>query len=287
MKTLIITPFLNEETVIRALIDSVISQQKGVDKWVLVDDGSTDKSAEIINEYLQEHPWISLLQLDHKKQKRSIGAKIINAFNKGLETVKLVEFDIIMKIDADLILPTNYVLEISNQFETNSRLGLCGGVCGLIENDRIVLESKTNLDHVRGALKAYRRECFIEIEGLVNKMGWDSVDEYKIRYANWEVKVLPELMVAHLKETNIKTGHARASFKNGIMLYTIRFDIPLLMTNVLKRLLWKPYIIQGIAIFVGYFYAFLTREERIVTTRLGKFIRNYRYGKIKEKFFKL
>tara|TARA_B110000902_G_C14131848_1_gene522306 strand:- start:47 stop:910 length:864 start_codon:yes stop_codon:yes gene_type:complete len=286
MKTLIISPFLNEESVIKDLIESVIKQDKLVSKWILVDDGSTDKSVLIIKEYLKKFSWISLIQLDHKKQKRSIGAKIINAFNKGLETVNIEEFDIIMKIDADLILPTNYVSEVSRQFKNHPKLGLCGGVCGLIENSKIVLERKTNLDHVRGALKAYRRECFIEIEGLVNKMGWDSVDEYKIRYTNWEVKVLPNLMVAHLKETNIKTGHARASFKNGIMLYTIRFDIPLLMTNVLKRLLWKPYIIQGIAIFTGYFYAFFTNEEKIITKDLGKFIRYYRYTKIKEMFFK-
>lgn len=286
MKTLIITPFLNEEAVIRDLINSVISQDKQVSKWVLVDDGSTDKSAEIIEEYLPENPWICIVKLDHKNKKRSIGAKIINAFNNGLESVRLKDYQVIMKIDADLILPKNYIYEITSQFEKNPRLGLCGGVCGLVKNEQVILESKTNLDHVRGALKAYRRECFIEIGGLVNKMGWDSIDEYKIRYSNWDIKVLPDLMVVHLKETNIKTGHTRASFKNGIMLYTIRVDFPLLMTNVLKRLLWKPYIIQGLAVYYGYFFALITGEEKIVSKNLGKFIRRYRYSKIKEKLFK-
>ena len=283
MKTIIITPFLNEEEVIGDLIKSVISQQLKPAKWVLVDDGSSDNSLQIIQELAKDQDWISVLQLDHKTKKRSIGAKIINAFNSGLETISIDDYDIIMKLDADLILPENYIKEIAQQFTNNPSIGLCGGVCGLVEQGEIKLERKTNLDHVRGALKAYRKDCFKQIGGLVNRMGWDSVDEYKARYHKWEVKVLPNLMVAHLKETNIKTGHARASFKNGIMLYTIRFDIPLLMTNVLKRLLWKPYIIQGLAILWGYCYAFLNREEKIIDKKLGKFIRRYRYSKIVEK----
>ncbi len=285
MKTLIITPFLNEDAVLRELIESFIAQSNPITRWVLVDDGSTDKSVEIIKEYLEKYDWIRLVQLNHN-QKRSIGAKIINAFNSGLATENPADYNIIMKIDADLVLPSNYVQEITKEFEENPRLGLCGGVCGLVVDGEIKLEQKTNLDHVRGALKAYRLDCFKEIGGLVNKMGWDSVDEYKTRFANWEVKVLPNLMVAHLKETNIKTGHAKASFKNGIMLYTIRFDFPLLMTNVLKRLFWKPYIIQGLAIFAGYFYALFTREERIINPQLGTFIRSYRYSKIMERFLK-
>ncbi len=283
MKTVLITPFLNEETVIGDLIKSVIAQELQPAKWVLVDDGSSDNSVNIIKKITKDKDWISLVQLDHKSQKRSIGAKIINAFNSGLATISINDYDIIMKLDADLILPENYIKEITRQFTKNPSIGLCGGVCGLVEKGEIKLERKTNLDHVRGALKAYRRECFQEIGGLVNRMGWDSVDEYKTRYKNWEVKVLPDLMVTHLKETNIKTGYTRASFKNGIMLYTIRFDFPLLMTNVLKRFLWKPYIIQGLAILFGYCYAFLFREEKIIDKKLGKFIRKYRYSKIVEK----
>lgn len=283
MKTVLITPFLNEETVIGDLIKSVIAQELQPAKWVLVDDGSSDNSVNIIKKITKDQDWISLVQLDHKSQKRSIGAKIINAFNSGLATISINDYDIIMKLDADLILPENYIKEITRQFTKNPSIGLCGGVCGLVEKGEIKLERKTNLDHVRGALKAYRRECFQEIGGLVNRMGWDSVDEYKTRYKNWEVKVLPDLMVTHLKETNIKTGYTRASFKNGIMLYTIRFDFPLLMTNVLKRFLWKPYIIQGLAILFGYCYAFLFREEKIIDKKLGKFIRKYRYSKIVEK----
>lgn len=284
MKVVIITPFLNEEAVIDHLIKSMISQEVQPTRWVLVDDGSKDNSVNIINGYTKDYDWISLVKLDHKSQKRSIGAKIINAFNKGLETISVDDYDVIMKIDADLILPKNYISEITHQFTKNEKIGLCGGVCGLVEAGEVKLESKTNLDHVRGALKAYRKECFKDINGLVNRMGWDSVDEYKTRHVGWEVKVLPDLMVSHLKETNIKTGHAKASFKNGIMLYTIRFDVPLLMTNVLKRLLWKPYIIQGLAIFWGYCYALLSQEERIVDKKLGKFIREYRYKKISERF---
>ena len=157
------------------------------------------------------------------------------------------------------------------------------GCMWLIKQGEVKLESKTNLDHVRGALKAYRKDCFKQIGGLVNRMGWDSVDEYKARYHNWKVKVIPDLMVAHLKETNIKTGHTRASFKMDYALYD-SFRHPTFNDKCLKRLLWKPYIIQGIAILCGYFYAFLFREEKIIDKKLGRFIRKYRYSKIIARF---
>ena len=101
MKTIIITPFLNEEAVIGDLIKSVISQQLKPAKWVLVDDGSSDKSIQIIQELAKDYNWISVLQLDHKTKKRSIGAKIINAFNSGLGTVSMDDYDIIMKLDGE------------------------------------------------------------------------------------------------------------------------------------------------------------------------------------------
>ena len=130
MKVVIITPFLNEEAAIDHLIKSMISQEVQPTRWVLVDDGSKDNSVNIINGYTKDYDWISLVKLDHKSQKRSIGAKIINAFNKGLETISVDDYDVIMKIDADLILPKNYISEITHQFTTNEKIGLCGGVCG-------------------------------------------------------------------------------------------------------------------------------------------------------------
>ena len=284
MKVVVITPFLNEEKVLGDLIKSMISQNLKPNRWILVNDGSTDNSENIIKKISSNLNWITLVNLDTKKEKRNIGGKIINAFNEGLKVISIDNYDIIMKLDADLILPKNYIKKICEEFINHPSIGICGGICFVKNNNKFKIEYKSNLDHVRGALKAYRKECFIQIGGLINKMGWDSIDEYKARFYNWEVSVIKDLIVHHLKETNVKTGHIRASFKNGVMLYTIRFDIPLLMTNVIKRSFWKPYIIQGGAIFLGYLYALLTREKKIVDKKLGSYIRQYRYNKIVKRF---
>jgi len=282
MKTLIITPFLNEELILKKSIESILNLEVKPEKWILVNDGSTDNSLQIAEDLCQNIDWISIITLDTQNIKRNIGSKIISAFNKGLETVDHNDYEIIMKLDADVILPTNYLKEIIRAFKSDDRIGICGGVC--ILKDSLVREKVANTDHLRGPIKAYRLKCFNQIEGLMEKMGWDSIDEYKAMYLNWKVKVIENLTVVHLKPTNVKIGFGRAGFKNGIMLYTIRFDIPLLMTNVLKRLLWKPYIIQGLGVLYGYCYAFLSREEKIIDKKLGKFIRKYRYSKIAARF---
>jgi len=118
----------------------------------------------------------------------------------------------------------------------------------------------------------------------MENMGWDSVDEYKARFLNWKVKVIPDLKAIHLRKTNSEISFTKAGFKNGKMLYKIRARFIVMMTNAVKRLFWKPYLIQGLALFYGFMYALVTREKKIVDVKLGKYIRSYRYKKILEKF---
>ncbi|MAZ58124.1 MAG: glycosyl transferase family 2 [Flavobacteriales bacterium] len=283
MKTLIITPACNEEKHLAALIDSMSNQSILPSCWLIVDDGSTDSTSNVIKQSTIKYSWIKYLRKE-KTGTRSPGKSVMETFYFGFNHINNREYDVIFKLDADLVLPPNYIETIINEFQKNTKIGMVGGVCVIESNGQHILETETNLDHIRGALKAYRKECFQEIGGLVQKMGWDTVDEHYARFKGWKVSVLTDLEVLHQRSTHQEYGFLKAAFRNGKMLYSIRMDIFLVIANSIKKVFKFPYLLLGLFMCLGYVYAFLTRYERIVNKDLGKFIRKYRYKKIVQRF---
>ena len=282
MKILIITPACNEEKHLPALIDSVLSQSYLPVEWIIVDDGSKDNTSNVIQHATMRHDWIKYLRKENANV-RAPGKNVMEAFYFGFNNRDAVMYDVVIKLDADLVLPVNYLEVIIQKFKTNPQIGICGGVCVVQNGSKYTIEQETNLDHVRGAIKAYRRECFDAIDGLLKHMGWDTVDEHSARFHGWLVSVLPELQVIHQRSTHQEYGFIKAAFRNGKMLYSIRMDIFLLFGNCIKKSLKQPYLILGIAMFIGYVSAFFTRYEKIVGKDLGRFIRKYRYEQILKK----
>ena len=262
MKVLIITPACNEENHLPQLIQSVINQSVVPIKWIIVDDGSIDNTSNVIQNAAVKHSWIQYLRKE-KQGKRSPGKSVMETFYYGLNNSQVLDYDIIMKLDADLVLPANYLSSIIDQFQQDAKIGMCGGVCVIDSGSNYVLEKETNLDHIRGAIKAYRKECFHDINGLLKSMGWDTVDEHSSRFNGWKIVVLKDLHVLHQRSTHKEYGVIKASFRNGIMLYTIRMDLLLLCGNCIKKVFKYPYIILAKAMFWGYIYAFFSREKAI------------------------
>lgn len=283
MKILIITPACNEEKYLSELIDSMIGQSVLPSCWLIVDDGSIDNTSNVIKQSTIKYSWIKYFRKE-KKGARSPGKSVMETFYFGLNQVNHVEYDVILKLDADLVLPPHYLKTIVNEFQKKPKTGMVGGVCVIKVNGKHILETETNLDHIRGALKSYRQECFQDIGGLVQKMGWDTVDEHHARFRGWEVSVLKDLEVLHQRSTHQEYGFLKAAFRNGKMLYSIRMDIFLLIGNSIKKSFKFPFLVLGILMFFGYVFAFITRYEKIVNKDLGKFIRKYRYKKILQRF---
>ncbi len=279
MKTLIITPAYNEEKFLQSTIDSVLNQNLLPVEWIIVDDQSTDKTSNLVKEASKKHKWISYLKKE-KKDNTGPGKAVMEAFYFGYDNKRVDDFDVVMKLDADIILPKNYISEIIKRMEDDKKIGICGGIC--LTNG--MEESITNLDHVRGAIKCYRKKCFLEIGGLLKSMGWDTVDEHSARFFNWSVEVFTDLKVHHQRKTNFKFGYIKAGYINGKMLYSIRMDFLLMLTNVMKWSLRFPYIISALFLFLGYIKSMIFFEKKIVSKELGVFIRKYRYKKIREKF---
>jgi len=282
MKIYCVIPTYNEEVFIAQTLNSLVQQTVVPDEIVVVNDNSTDKTSEIIADFEKKHKNISQV-FNESENKHLPGSKVIRAFNKGFETLD-DSFDIIVKLDADLILPTNYFERIIETFKKNNRIGMVGGFAYIKKNNEWILESLTDKDHIRGAFKAYRKECFIEIGGLKPAMGWDTVDELLCRFYNWKIITLDDLKVKHLKPTGA-TYDKSARYKQGEAFYTLGYGFWITAVAGLKLALRKQKPLLFIDYLQGFFKAKNNKTKLLVTAEQAKFIQNYRWKKMREKVF--
>ncbi|WP_396151631.1 glycosyltransferase [Flavobacterium sp.] len=280
MKYYIIIPTYNEEKFISLTLQSLVEQTVLPSKVVVVNDGSTDKTAEIIQLFTEKHSFITLVN----KTSQAIhlpGSKVIQAFNKGLETID-DNYDFIVKADADLIFPPHYFETISNHFQSDNQIGMAGGFCYIKKNGEWILENLTNKDHIRGAIKAYRKDTFNQIGGLKPEMGWDTVDELLCKFYNWKVVTDNSLRVKHLKPTGANYNQA-ARFKQGEAFYSLGYGFWITAIASLKLALLKKKPFLYFDYIQGFWKAKSAKKPLLVTSEQAKFIRNYRWKKIKEK----
>jgi glycosyltransferase involved in cell wall biosynthesis len=279
----IVIPAHNEEAFITLTLDSLISQTLLPKKVVVVNDNSTDKTAEIVLAFAKKHTFITLVN----KTSSAVhlpGSKVIQAFHKGFETLD-DNYDVIVKLDADLILPNNYFEVIMQHFEKDATIGMAGGFAYIEKNGEWILENLTDKDHIRGAFKAYRKECFKQIGNLKPAMGWDTVDELLSKFYNWTVVTDASLIVKHLKPTGANYNKT-ARYKQGEAFYTLGYGFMITAIASAKLAMLKKKPLLFIDYVKGFWKAKATKTPLLVTSEQAKFIRNYRLRKMKEKLFK-
>lgn len=280
MNFYLIIPAYNEEVYLSKTLQSLAEQTLLPKKIIVVNDSSTDDTQLIINKYGSEYNFIKGVYQSSDKS-HIPGSKHIKAFYKGFENIDN-EFDIICKFDADLIFPKNYLEKIASIFNSDPSIGMAGGFC-YIENDgEWILENLTNKDHIRGALKAYRKSCFEEIGGLKLAMGWDTVDELLAQYHGWKVKTDTTLHVKHLKPTG-KVYTKAARYKQGEAFYKMRYGFWLTLIASAKLAVKKKSFAYFLDCLKGYSKAKRAKMEYIVSKEEGKFIRNLRWRNIRKK----
>ncbi len=154
MNYYVITPAKNEEKYIASTLDAMIHQTLKPLKWIIVDDGSTDRTIEIIEAYRKEHPWIEVVSMDTKQEKKLYGSKVIRAFNRGYQLIADTAYGFIVKLDADLSFPPNYFEAISTAFEKDKQLGICSGY--VVYTEKEVAERMKRNTYVPGPIKSVR-----------------------------------------------------------------------------------------------------------------------------------
>jgi len=279
MNFYIIIPAHNEEAFLAQTLQSLTTQTLLPKKIVVVNDHSTDGTQLIIDSFSAKFPFITSITIS-SEEKHQPGSKIIKAFYKGLELID-ESYDILCKFDADLIFPNNYLERISEIFQNNTRCGLAGGFCYIEKDGEWVLENLTNKDHIRGALKAYRKQCFQDMGGLKESMGWDTVDELLAQYHGWEIKTDESLHVKHLKPTGATYSKA-SKYKQGEAFKKMRYGFLLALIATAKLAVKKRSLTFFFNTITGFIKA---KNEFIVTKEEGKFIRKLRWRNIKKKLF--
>ncbi|MFN4761630.1 glycosyltransferase [Gillisia sp. Q332] len=282
MKLYIVIPAYNEAEFIGKTLLSLVAQTWLPDRIVVVNDQSTDSTEKIILDFAEKHDFISLVNTTSEGE-HSPGGKVIRTFNQGYKILD-EDYDIICKFDADLVFPENYLESIIKIFEADPSTGMAGGCCSILKNGNWVLENLTDKDHIRGALKAYRKECFLEIGKLQPSMGWDTADELLAQFHGWKIKTDPELRVKHLKPTGASYNSA-SKYKQGEAFYRLRYGFFITLIASAKL----AYLKKNFSLFndylSGYFKAKKEKQPFLVSEEEGRFIRNLRWQKMRRKIF--
>ena len=282
MKIGIVIPAHNEEFYIVRCIESFISQTVRPDKLIVVNDNSTDATAETVSRYVVDHPWIHLMHFKSGAAHQP-GTKVVNAFKYGYEQLA-GKYDLVGKFDADIILPSDYLQNLLEEFKKNPRLGLCSGLLYIKKGDRWEYEAISDKTHVRGPIKLYSEQCLSAMNGIRPGLGWDTADEILAQFYGYETKTLSELKVKHLRPTG-STYLTSTSQKQGQAHYNLRYSFTLAFLAALKMASikgsWSVFT-QSLRGFIG---ARKSNLPPIVSPEEGKFIRKFRWKNIRKSLF--
>jgi biofilm PGA synthesis N-glycosyltransferase PgaC len=278
----LITPARNEEKLIEKVIQSVTSQTVAPTKWVIVNDGSTDATAQIVSQYLGKYKWMELVNLSPHRD-RSFAAKV-NAFNAGTEKIKGLDFKVIGNLDSDVSFDADYIEFLLGKFEEDPRLGVAGTIFRE-EGYNSATDSFEGQNHVAGGCQLFRRPCYEQIGGYVpNRAGGiDWIAVTTARMMGWETRSFREKYFFHYRSLGTAERSLLAStFSYGEKDYYLGGHPLWELFRVAYRITKKPYLLGGIALFAGYVSAFLRRMERPVSNDLMRFHRQEQMRKLRK-----
>lgn len=276
---ILITPVKDEEKNLPNLIQSVIEQTIKPALWVIVDDGSTDKSPEIIRDAQKKYNWIQSIRLG--KSNRDNRIHISQILKKGFEIAinycleNSIYFDYLCNVDGDMILGNSFFEDLLKEFEKNPKLGIaCGGY--QINDGYKTFDPKVREDMISGGEIMYRRKCFENIGGISTSSLNDSIIMVKAKLNGWEVKRFEKIKAIQTRETGSAEGLWKGYKINGFFNYYQNYNPLIAVAKGLKFCLFKkPYYI-GVAYLLGYFDGLLHRKEQINDEEVRKYFYWYK-----------
>lgn len=271
-------PAKNESEFIARCLNSIITQSCLPTKLIIVDDSSTDNTKLIAEEYSKKYTWMRVLQKSSPPEIRSGGSKVVETFNHGFAFIHDDEWEFIVKLDADLELPTNYFESIINTFASDEKIGITGGMIYNKVGSEFIKEGTINY-HVRGAFKAYRKACFQDIGGLKPIWGWDGIDEMGAIYNGWTTKVL-EIMVKHYRITSSAYDPKTHAFMSGYEAYRIRMNFILFLARAVHKLFARPYLLYSYYFMKGFLHAIVLKPDRIIDKDFASFITKFHFKRV-------
>src|SRR5207249_4406098 len=263
-------------------LDSVVAQTLLPERWVIVDDGSTDRTAEIVDSYEKQYPWIELIRRPRRPD-RSFAGKVY-AFNLGFDRVASLTFEVLGNLDADLSFEQDYLEFLMRKFSEDPKLGVAGTPFtenGGYDSTRDSFEGE---NHVAGGCQLFRRRCFEEIGGYISNRagGIDWIAVTTARMKGWKTRSFPEKRFHHYRTLGTaERGAAAALFSYGEKDYYLGNSPVWELFRVCYRLTKRPFLTAGISLLSGYCWAALRRTKRPVSRELMRFHRREQMKKLK------
>lgn len=273
---LIVTPCRDEAAYARRTLDSMVAQTLRPTRWVIVDDGSSDETPQILAEYARKHPWIEVVRREDRGR-RSVGPGVIDAFYAGYERSSPERYELVCKLDLDLELPPRYFELLVERMRAEPRIGTCSGKPYFTARDQLVSEGCGDEMSV-GMTKLYRRECFDEIGGFHREVMWDGIDCHRCRQLGWIACSWdePELRFEHLRpmgssHRGILTGRMR----HGAGQYFMGTGPLFMAASATYRMAHRPFVVGGLTMLWGWLDAALRGAKRLEDPALVNFIRRF------------
>lgn len=270
-KYVVITPVRDEQQYLPFTIESVLNQTVPPSEWVIVNDGSTDGTGQIIDEAAARHPWIRPVHR-HNRGFRKSGAGVVEAFYNGYNSVESADWQFVVKLDGDLSFPPDFFETAFLKFDEDRTLGIGGAFLYHDVNGELKLEQCPKF-HVRGATKIYRRACWEAIGGLRSVPGWDTIDEVGANMHGWRTESFPDLRAVHHRMTGTAESRWRDMIKIGKACYCTGYHPAFFAAKCLYRLASKPYGLGAIGLAYGFLSGYFGGAPRPEDRALVHYVR--------------
>lgn len=280
MSLCVISPVRDEAQYARRTLDSMVAQTVRPDRWVIVDDGSTDETPAILAEYAAAHDWITVVRREDRGH-RAVGPGVIDAFYAGYDTIDPAQFEFICKLDLDLDLPARYFEILLERMAADPRIGTCSGKPWMELDGKLVDErNMTGGENSVGMTKLYRTACFQDIGGFVREVMWDGIDGHRCRMHGWIATSWddPELRFVHLRpmgssQTSWWTGRVRHGYGQWFMGTGFAY----MLASAVFRMTQRPYVVGGLGMLWGWVRSALRRDPRYPDLEFRRFLRRYQW----------
>jgi glycosyltransferase involved in cell wall biosynthesis len=276
----LVTPVRNEEATIQITIESVIRQTILPREWIIVSDGSTDRTDDIVRRYASDHAFIRLLRLEHKHTHSF--AAVVFATESGHSAIRTADHDFVGLLDGDVRFAPDYYERLMQKFAEHRHLGLAGGWVRDVVNGKFE-GGRPNLREIAGATQFFRRACFDSLGGLmpIPEGGWDAITCVRARMNGYETRTFPDLVMEHLKPRNAAFGNpVSRKWQMGIRDYTLASHPLFEAVKCISHLPKSPAVIGAAARFSAYITCMITGRKVTLPPDLARFVRQEQLARV-------
>ena len=276
-KLLVITPARDEAANLPRVIDAMAGQNRPPDRWIVVDDGSTDGTAELLEARARDVAFLRVVRAPAfapaARDRLAVAAEA-RAFNWALGAAAADErWDLVGKLDADMVLAPEHYARLLEAFAGDPRLGIAGCYFAQAERDGVVRLQGMPEYHVNGALKTYRADCLAAIGGMPERLGWDTLDEIQARRLGWTTRSLRDVQALHLRPSGSAGGVLRGRARHGECAWLVNYPPSVVLAATVRLLAADPPVLSGLAYAAGWTRAAVRRRGRVDDGELLAFAR--------------